>query len=256
LTGPDTSEPYRAFGALHQPGCGAYLGGSMLAMMADSIEHVISYWMMYEKFHSPALGGYAVISHWLPFLLFSVYSGALADRLDPRRIIQCGMVLYMLCSLAWGLFFVSGTLQLWHAVVILTVHGFAGVLWSPASQVLIHDIVGRTQLHSAVRLLATSRVLGQLGGPAVGGALLFICGPSSGILINVLIYLPLALWLWRAPFGPRFRKVPAPLPHRTGVGLGGIRATVREISGNPVVITMTLVVGAASLMVGNAYQAQ
>ena len=65
-------------------------------MMADSIEHVISYWMMFEKFHSPALGGFAVISHWLPFLLFSIYSGALADRFDPRRIIQIGMVLFML----------------------------------------------------------------------------------------------------------------------------------------------------------------
>lgn len=35
----------------------------MLAMMADNIEHVISYWVMYQKFHSPALGGFAVLSH-------------------------------------------------------------------------------------------------------------------------------------------------------------------------------------------------
>src|SRR5438034_11337046 len=60
-------------------------------MMADSIEHVISYWIIFQKFHSPALGGFAVLSHWLPFLFFSVYSGALADRFDPRRIIQLAM---------------------------------------------------------------------------------------------------------------------------------------------------------------------
>ena len=41
-------------------------------MMADNIEHVISYWVAFEKFQSPTLGGFAVISHWLPFLLFSV----------------------------------------------------------------------------------------------------------------------------------------------------------------------------------------
>ena len=39
-------------------------------MMADNIEHVISYWVMFQKFHSPALGGFAVICHWVPFLLF------------------------------------------------------------------------------------------------------------------------------------------------------------------------------------------
>jgi DNA replication protein DnaC len=41
-------------------------------MMADSVEHVISYWEMYQKFHSPALGGFAVISHWVPFLVFGI----------------------------------------------------------------------------------------------------------------------------------------------------------------------------------------
>src|SRR3546814_2599733 len=77
-------------------------------MMADSIEHVISYWVIFQKFHSPALGGFAVISHWLPYLLFSVGSGALADRIDPRRMIQLGMVLFMGVSIAWGLLFITG----------------------------------------------------------------------------------------------------------------------------------------------------
>ena len=61
----------------------------VLAMMADNIEHVISYWVVFQKFQSPALGGFAVLSHWLPFLFFSVGVGGLADRFDPRRIIQC-----------------------------------------------------------------------------------------------------------------------------------------------------------------------
>ncbi len=71
-----------------------YFIGTATAMLADNIEHVISYWVMLQKFHSPALGGFAVISHWAPYLLFSVYSGALADRFDPRRIIQLGMVMF------------------------------------------------------------------------------------------------------------------------------------------------------------------
>ena len=76
-----------------------------MAMMADNIEHVISYWMVFQKFHSPALGGFAILSHWLPFLLFSVATGALADRFDSRKIIQCGMLLFILASLGWGYLF-------------------------------------------------------------------------------------------------------------------------------------------------------
>src|ERR1700740_3511949 len=70
----------------------------VLAMMADNVEHVISYWVVFQKFHSPALAGFAVLSHWLPFLLFSVAVGGLADRFDPRRIIQCGMLLFIVAS--------------------------------------------------------------------------------------------------------------------------------------------------------------
>lgn len=79
----------------------------VLAMMADNIEHVISYWVVFQKFHSPALAGFAVLSHWLPFLLFSVAVGGLADRVDPRRIIQCGMLLFIVASAGWGFFFIT-----------------------------------------------------------------------------------------------------------------------------------------------------
>jgi MFS family permease len=239
----------RAFAALRVPGYGIYLVGSALAMTADSIEHVISYWMVFQKFQSPALGGYAVISHWLPFLLFSVSAGSLADRLDPRRIIQAGMLLFIGCSLGWGVLFMTDTLEIWHAVVLFSLHGIAGVLWGPASQLFIHHIVGREQLHSAVRLLSMARVAGLLGGPAVGGAMLLAFGPSPSVVIGALIYLPLTLWLVRAPF----HRDPQQATRRGGAG---ILATAREIAGNRVVVSMTLLAGASSFVIGNAFQAQ
>ena len=223
-------------------------------MMADSIEHVISYWVIFEKFESPELGGFAVISHWVPFLLFSMFSGALADRFDPRRIIQLGMALFMLVSLAWGVLFLTDVIQPWHARVLLVLHGFAGVLWNPASQVLLHDIVGPDLLQSAVRLNATARYLGLLAGPAVGGVILLAMGPTYGILFNALLYLPTILWLWRAPYGPKFRTTPRPV--RALRGVRDIVTTLREVANNPTIMPMTLLAGGASLFVGNAYQAQ
>ena len=41
----------RSFAALHHPGFRRYFVTTALAMMADNIEHVISYWVMFEKFH-------------------------------------------------------------------------------------------------------------------------------------------------------------------------------------------------------------
>lgn len=223
-------------------------------MMADSIEHVISYWVIFQKFQSPALGGFAIVAHWLPFLLFSVSAGALADRFDPRRLIQIGMLLFMGVSLAWGVLFVTDTLQMWHAMVLLVIHGLAGVLWNPPAQLLLHDIVGADQLPSAVRLNATARHLGLLLGPALGGGILLLMGPSYGILFNALLYLPTFLWLWKAPYGPKFRTRPAaPRPIR---GFTDIFSTFRTVAHNRTIVSMLLLTGGAALFVGNAYQAQ
>jgi MFS family permease len=242
------SDP-RSFAALREPRFRGLFTGASLAMMADSVEHVISYWILFEKFQSPALGGFAVLSHWLPFLLFSAYSGALADRYDPRRMIQIGMGLFMAVSVGWGLLFASGGLQMWHAMVLLTVHGLAGVFWSPAQQLMIHEVVEPPQLHSAVRLMATSRWLGLLLGPAVGAGILLAFGPTLGIFLNALIYLPMVLWLRKAPY----RRKPKPV--RLGA-FADVVATIRQIADNRVLVSMILLAGGTSLLVGNAYHAQ
>ena len=243
-----------AFAALRHGSFRAYFATSAAAMMADNVEHVISYWVMFQKFHSPALAGFAVLSHWLPFLLFSVYFGALADRYDCRRIIQFAMLLFMGVSLAWGVLFLTDTIELWHAAVLLTVHGMAGVIWGPASQLLIHDIVGTEQLQSAIRLSATGRYLGLLMGPAVGGGLMLLLGPPAGLLVNVAIYLPLFLWLWRIPYDGHRRHAQG-APRRTS-GLADTLALLREVSGNRTIFSMILLAGVSSLFVGNAFQAQ
>src|SRR4051794_14498437 len=133
------------FAALRHPDCRFYLFGTMLSMMADNVEHVITYWMLFQKFHSPALAGFAVISHWAPSLFLSVYFGGLADRKDCRKVIQAAQIMYMAVSATWGFLFLTDSLQVWHAVILLIVHGMAGALWSPAEQLMLHDIVGRKE---------------------------------------------------------------------------------------------------------------
>ncbi|MDA0238902.1 MAG: MFS transporter [Proteobacteria bacterium] len=245
----------KSFAALHHRGFRAYFGGSMMAMMADSIEHVISYWILFEVFKSPALAGFAVISHWVPHLFLSVYSGALADRFDPRRIIQAAMGLYILVSLSWALLFFFGALEAWHAVVLLIIHGLAGVLGTPASQLLIHYIVEKDGLQSGIRLSASARWLGLLLGPAIGSALLLWLGPVIGLVLNAAFYLPLGLWLIRSPqsAGQRTREAG---PRRAFRGISDIATAIRDAAANPVILSMILLAGAVSLFVGNAYHAQ
>lgn len=244
-----------AFAALHHPDYRRYFSVLMLAQMGDNIEHVISYWLLYQKFHSPVLAGFAVISHWTPFLFFAVYFGALADRHDCRRLIQAAQAMYALVSLTWGILFLTDTIEVWHACALLVLHGLSGVLGQPASQLIIHDIVGREYLQSAVRLNSTGRNIAILFGPAVGGATMLLFGGPTGLFLNVLMYLPTILYLFILPYTGHGRDEPN-APKAGRVSLASAWKLLRETASNPTILSMILLGGATSLLVGNAFQAQ
>jgi hypothetical protein len=127
------------------------------------------------------------------------------------------------------------------------------VLWIPASQVLLNQLVAPQQLPSAVRMTATGRYLGFVVGPSIGSGLLLLFGPTIGILINAAIYAPLFVWLINAPCGPAACFTNSP---RAIGGTRDVIAAIRVVASNPILGSMTLLAGAASFFVGNAYQAQ
>ena len=124
-----------------------------------------------------------------------------------------------------------------------------------SSQVLLYDIVGVEKLASAVRLNATARYFGVLVGPGVGSLIMTVLGPSKGIFLNAALYLPLILWLVRAPYGHRAKRLEL-AAKRTVRGLGDIWQTILTVRTIPALGIMILLSGAASFFVGNSYQAQ
>ncbi|GAC1313792.1 MAG: MFS transporter [Chloroflexota bacterium] len=240
------------FAALRNTDCRNYIGGAGLSMAGDSVEHVISYWVLFQQFHSPALAGFAVISHWVPSL-FGVYFGALADRYDCRKIILAAQALFMSVSIIWGILFLTDSLQVWHAMVLLSMHGLAGAIWMPAEQLMLHDLTGREHLPSAVRLNSTGRSMGFLAGPAIGSVLLLGLGPATGIFANVLMYLPMTIWTLRSPYTGHVRDG---VVRRPRLSLADAIRVLPEVAGQPLLISMVVLGGLSSFLIGSGIQPQ
>ena len=222
-----------------------------LSMMGDNIEHVITYWVLWEVFPSPWLVGFQVISHWLPFLLFSVLFGGLAEKYDCRRIIQIAQGLFAFVSLRWGLLFLTGTLEMWSACVLLVLHGCAGALWGPAEQLMLHDFAEPAELPSAVRLNATFKSLGVLAGPVVGSLLLLLLGPTWGILANIVFYLPMTLLMLRTPFTGHSRSG---FVRRERVSILDTPRVLRTVGSDKVLVGMIALAGLIAVCVGASLQ--
>lgn len=245
---PTTPKP-RKFVALRNRHSRPYLFTAGLSMMGDNNEHVITYWVLWEQFHSAALVGFQVISHWLPFLLFSVWFGTLAEKYDCRKLIQISQGLFMFVSLMWGVLFWTHSLQMWEACILLVLHGMAGSMWGPAEQLMLHDFVERKDLPSAVRLNATFRSLGVLFGPAVGSGLLLGLGPTWGIFANVVFYLPMTILMFKIPYTGHTRDGDLQRPKVTL--LDSVRV-LREVRGNRMLVSMIILAGLAAITIGGS----
>jgi len=236
------------FAALRAPWYKGYLTGSVLMMGGDNLEHAITYWVMWQTFHSPVLAGLAVLTHWLPHLFFAIPLGGLADRFDCRRLIQLSALLFISVSIVWGILFATNSLQPWECVALLLVHGFASAIWKAPDQLMLYDMVGPTDLPSAVRLTATGITLGQLVGPALGALLLFSVGPTIGMFLNVAIYLPFFIYLFVVPITGHVRDA----ARRAAPHWRDIVSVLRDVPKYPSILVVMILQGAIALFIGVA----
>jgi sugar phosphate permease len=118
---------------------------------------------------------------------------------------------------------------------------------------MIHDIVPREQLPSAIRLNASSRYLSILLGPAIGGGLMLLLGPAWGLLVNALIYLPFTIFLLRVPYTGH---ASAGGPRREPLRFSDVAIAYAAARSERRIVTMIVLAGASSFFVGNAFQAQ
>jgi hypothetical protein len=87
---------HRAFTSFANADFRTYFFAATAAMMTDNIEHVISYWVLFQRFHSPALGGFAVISHWVPYLFLAGFSGGLAWGILVNALIYAPLFVWLI----------------------------------------------------------------------------------------------------------------------------------------------------------------
>lgn len=124
-----------------------------------------------------------------PVLFFSLHGGALADRVNKRKLLLYTNAISGLASLAIGLLVVTGSIELWHVFVGAAVLGIASAIDAPIRQAFTSEIVGHSDVANAVSLNSANFNAGRLVGPALSGFLIarFNTGPS--FIINSVTYL-------------------------------------------------------------------
>src|SRR5438270_6997088 len=204
---------------------------SWISSTGDGMENVIRGLLVVQLVGiaaAPFWLGMMVFAHWVPFTVFSLYGGTLADRYDNRKVQIAAQLLLMVAAFGVAAATLSGIVTVWWIFGLLLVHGFAGAIGGPAQQTLIHSIVRRDRLLSAVSLNSTARQLSQVVGPAVAGFIYLQFGPGWGFFVNGLTFVPLLAFLtFVLRLAPKAAIAPQRVLEALREGLGFVRARPR-----------------------------
>ncbi|WP_095978431.1 MFS transporter [Melittangium boletus] len=158
-----------------------------------------------------ATGGIAALT-FLPGVLLSPVSGALADRFDRRTFVAMGMLAQAVLAALLTLMAFTGRLTVPAVAVLSFLNGCASSLVNPAFAALISRSVPPEDLHSAFSLNSAQFNLGRIIGPALGAAVLATHGITWTLAVNSLSFVAVLWALWRVrPQPPSARERREPL---------------------------------------------
>jgi MFS family permease len=173
---PSERGRWAIFSALRHRNYRFYWVAQFPSVLAQNMQHVALAWLVLQMTNSPAMLGITGLTHVIPNVLLTLLGGALADRMDRKRLLlatQGGTAF---------LFFVLGTLvvteavQVWQVLVMAFLLGGVRAFDHPARAALLPMVVPIEEIPNAVPLGNIVWSGTRLVGPAAAALLIAFVG--------------------------------------------------------------------------------
>ena len=216
------------------------LGSSMTAF-------ALTLWL-YEKTGSSLSTATLTICSYAPYVLMSIFAGALTDRFDKRKtMIVCDM-LAVFCTIAiFGLYH-ANRLMVWHLYALNVFSGLMNTVQQPASEVAMTLIMPEKYYQKTSGLRSLSRSLISILNPLIATALYSLVGLNGVISVDVgsfIIAFVALLFLIKIPESKKERKESVLILAKEGIGF---------LKDNPMIMTLILFMSGVNL-VASAFDA-
>jgi len=165
------------------------LGGQLVSSAGDQMQSIGLAWHVYVLTNSPLQLGLLGLFRAVPFMLFSLLGGALADSVDRKRLLILTQSSQMLLTSGLVAATATGHVTVWLLYLVTFLGGAASAFDSPARQAIIPNLVPREELAGATTLLTLLRRTAMIVGPGIGGLVIGRFGLSWNYFGNALSFL-------------------------------------------------------------------
>jgi MFS family permease len=171
-----------------------FWSGNFLSNIGTWMQNVAQSWLVLTLTANSAFWlGVVGFAGSIPFLLFTLFGGVIADRADKRRLLlvtQTAMMIlaFILATLTW-----FKVITVWEVVVLSFLNGMAMAMNAPSYQALVPRLVPREDLTNAIALNSAQFNTSRILGPTLGGYAMALFGMAGNFFLNGLSFLAV-LW--------------------------------------------------------------
>lgn len=166
---------------------------SVLSSLAGQIRNVATLYQVYDISGSAFKLGLTGFLETLPFIIFGLFAGAVADAFDRKKLLVATISLQIVPNFLLGMLTLLGAIQVWHIYALGLLGAFVEVFNWPARAALIPRLVPQAILMNAMVVNTMILQTSFLVGPTVGGFLIDRGGLTTAYFASTLLFVPAAL---------------------------------------------------------------
>ncbi len=238
---PQRSGFARTFSALRYRDFRLLWIGAFLSTTGTWMQTIAQGWLVLDMTNSAFLLGVDGFLATGPMIIFSLFGGVIADRVERRKIMLYSQYLQMSFAFTLAALIWAGNVQVWHIFVLSFLTGSAQSFSGPAYISLLPLLVKREDVANAIAMNSMQFNLARVIGPIFAGIALVAWGPAICFTVNGLSFFGVivALLLIRSP-GPK--------EHDSRGLFDDMKEGFRFVTSRPKLLTLTFLAFAGTFL--------
>jgi len=217
------------FASLKYPNYRLWFFGQLVSLIGTWTQTTAQGYLIYQLTKSPEYLGYASFANGLPSWLFTLYAGAIADRVPRRTLMVITQSSMLILAFIMAILTFTNIIQWWHILILTFFLGVSNAFDAPARQAFVLEMVDREDLTNAIALNSTMFTSALVLGPAFGGLVYAWVGPGWCFTINGISFIAVIIALLMMRLRP-FVPVPS-----NGDTFADMRDGMKYVMANPAV---------------------
>ena len=166
-----------------------YLSGQAVSMIGIWLQQTAMALLVYKLSGGQAFAlGVSALCSSVPVLLFSLFTGGLADRHDRRKLLIVCHLLEIVLTFALAALIQTEQVQLAHIFVFAFLMGCVNSVYFPTQQAFLFDLAGMDNIRKLISINSMILNVCRTLGPTLAGYLVAQVGMSAAFWANGLSY--------------------------------------------------------------------